>query len=173
MEFETLHATSLRLVGRNPPSAASPTKRGDFHDSNSDMANAAIIAPQPQSEAQRYQPYRSNRTMEKAATRHKNKTVADSVSTVSGPDEERWRRHGGARRLQLLEEDRLKGGQDFALSFDCSVQRYFQVARWVSIVEHWNSETNSVTVTCGMKQTFLFVSSQLPALYFILLNCRP
>jgi hypothetical protein len=83
--------------------------------------------------------------MEKAPKqKSKIKTVADTVSMVSGPDEERWRRHGGARRLQLLEEDRLKGGQDFTLSFDCSVQRYFQVARWVSILDPVVAKINLV-----------------------------
>ena len=50
---------------------------------------------------------------------------------LSGPvDESRWRIHGRERRIQLLEEDKKKGGRSFSLSFDCSVQRYFSVAHW-------------------------------------------
>jgi hypothetical protein len=50
---------------------------------------------------------------------------------LSGPvDESRWRIHGRERRIQLLEEDKNKGGRSFSLSFDCSVQRYFSVAHW-------------------------------------------
>ena len=52
------------------------------------------------------------------------------VANLSGPDESRWRAHGMARRRQILDDDKRKGGRDFSLSFDCSVQRYFSVAHW-------------------------------------------
>lgn len=144
MEFETLHATSLRLVGRGPKSSSSMTKHVAFHGTDSDVAK---MKKKPQFKTLHSNPYRTNRAMEKATTKSKGKmAVADTVSIVSGPDDERWRRHGGARRLQLLEEDRLKGGQDFTLSFDCSVERYFQVARWVSVVDPLTSNMNCLTV---------------------------
>jgi hypothetical protein len=70
--------------------------------------------------------------MESKQTSTRTRTTKNMMASPAGPDEERWRRHGGAHRLQLLEEDRSRGGQDFPLTFDCSVQRYFQVAHWVS-----------------------------------------
>ena len=51
-------------------------------------------------------------------------------SNLSGPEESRWRAHGVQRRKQLLEEDRIKGGRTFKLSYDTSVQRYFSIAHW-------------------------------------------
>ena len=64
-------------------------------------------------------------------TKRKQQQQHQHQQDLSGPvDESRWRIHGRERRLQLLEEDKNKGGRSFSLSFDCSVQRYFSVAHW-------------------------------------------
>ena len=72
--------------------------------------------------------YLSNTT---TTTKRKQQQQHQRQQDLSGPvDESRWRIHGRERRIQLLEEDKNKGGRSFSLSFDCSVQRYFSVAHW-------------------------------------------
>jgi len=72
------------------------------------------------------------------------------VTDLSGPaDESQWRIHGRSRRRQLLENDKSKGGRDFSLSFDCSVQRYFSVAHWAleQFHELYQSSLKKTTMT--------------------------
>lgn len=127
MAIETLQAPPHRLVGTDPASQqrpGPPSPGGGRHE-------LPLHQARPR---HRPQHRRGDQTMEHSTpkTTARGATVADAASAVSGPDEERWRKHGGARRLQLLEEDRLRGGRDFSMSLDCSIQRYFQAAHWVS-----------------------------------------
>jgi hypothetical protein len=46
---------------------------------------------------------------------------------------EEWRRYGKARRKEIVEKDKLDGGNKFELNHKCRVQRYFKLAERVSL----------------------------------------
>ena len=43
-------------------------------------------------------------------------------------ESDKWRMYGKARRRQILEDDRQRGGTKFNLNASCSVERYYEVA---------------------------------------------
>jgi hypothetical protein len=64
-----------------------------------------------------------------AAAHPSSAETIDSMSLVSkSGSSQQWRRRGQRLRAQLIEKDEAAGGQPFALSNDCPIQRYYQVA---------------------------------------------
>ena len=81
---------------------------------------------------------------------------------LSGPvDESRWRIHGRERRIQLLEEDKNKGGRSFSLSFDCSVQRYFSVAHWYVVSTNHEYYSNRFRLSILLYPYFVLFTKRL------------
>jgi hypothetical protein len=181
-EFDTLHATSLLLVGKNKPQfssfSSSSTKRSTATDDCSELITSytttvlhRVIPEGPEGpEDEIDMNYNNTSTQQvvisssinnelshndddddddetmmslsKTTTatttkrkqqqqQHQQQHQHQHQQDLSGPaDESRWRIHGRERRIQILEDDKNKGGRSFSLSFDCSVQRYFSVAHW-------------------------------------------
>jgi hypothetical protein len=183
-EFDTLHATSLLLVGKNKPQfssfSSSSTKRSTATDDCSGLITSytttvlhRVIPEGPEGpEDEIDMNYKNTSTQQVVISSSINNELShnddddDDDETMmslsktttatttkrkqqqqqhqqqhqhqhqhqqdlSGPaDESRWRIHGRERRIQILEDDKNKGGRSFSLSFDCSVQRYFSVAHW-------------------------------------------
>ena len=86
--------------------------------SNNDKAKQEILAaamaapPRPP----------STETTNSAAT---SKAAGGSPSQQQ---QQQWRRRGQRLRAELIEKDEAAGGQAFALSNHCPIQRYYQVA---------------------------------------------
>jgi hypothetical protein len=162
-EFDSLHATSLLLVGKNKTqfssSFYSSTKRSTTDDCSGLITPTTTISHRvaPEGPDDEIEMNYNNTSTQQVISSSINKDLShndnddDDDETMisfsnkttttkrkqqqqqdlSGPiDESRWRIHGRERRIQLLEDDKNKGGRSFSLSFDCSVQRYFSVAHW-------------------------------------------
>jgi len=184
-EFDTLHATSLLLVGKNKPQfssfSSSSTKRSTATDDCSELITSytttvlhRVIPEGPEGPEDEIDMNYNNtstqqvvisssinnelshnddddddddetmmslsktttatttkRKQQQQQQQHQQQHQHQHQQDLSGPaDESRWRIHGRERRIQILEDDKNKGGRSFSLSFDCSVQRYFSVAHW-------------------------------------------
>jgi len=125
--FDSLHATSLRLVGRRVPSSNAATKDNSNCDLPWDEVDAVPSIDTTNSVPNKVTSIDQNNSNSTIHNMAESQTV---LTDLSGPDESRWRAHGAAKRKELLEEDRIKGGRTFKLSYDTSVQRYFSVAHW-------------------------------------------
>lgn len=126
LEFDALHATSLILVGKKPQSS-SPTS---VLYSNYKAKKSSSIHINKAKNDNEEKMSLSKMTMTMTTKGKRQQQQQSIVTDLSGPVDERWRIHGRSRRKQILEDDKSKGGRDFSLSFDCSVQRYFSVAHW-------------------------------------------
>jgi hypothetical protein len=190
-EFDTLHATSLLLVGKNKPQfssfSSSSTKRStatedysglitsytttglhlvipegpedeidmnynntstqqvvisssinnelshnDDDDDDDDETMMSLSKTTTATTTKRKQQQQQHQQQHQHQHQHdQHQQQHQHQQDLSGPaDESRWRIHGRERRIQILEDDKNKGGRSFSLSFDCSVQRYFSVAHW-------------------------------------------
>lgn len=143
-EFDTLHAASLLLVGKKYDTSGSyETEMLDYFDVKAKQSfncvgggvctsNFSSIKRFKNNEVNKLTTLSSSYTtniMSQTEQKQQEQQQHTIVSDLLGPvDESRWRIHGRTKRTQILEDDKNKGGRDFSLSFDCSVQRYFSVA---------------------------------------------
>jgi hypothetical protein len=77
------------------------------------------------------------RRVDEAQAPQKLKQEEVEISSIDDSVSDQWRRIGEARRRLILEEDRLKGGTAFDLNKNCNVDRYFQVAHRVSLLDRF------------------------------------